>query len=266
MEYVGGVLDILMKAPPNPNDKKHTVRIAFGGGCSPETWRAFEKRFGVKLREAYGLTEASSITTINASGKIGSVGKPCSYNEVRIVDDDDNPLPAGQIGEIIIREKEPWVIMKGYLGDPEATAKALRGGWLHTNDMGRFDEEGDLFFVGRKSDSLRHRGENISAWEVERVLNSHPAIQESAIIGVKTDVGEQDLKAFITFAPGATLDPLDLIKWCETRMPRYQIPRYVATVETFQRTSTMRIRKETLSKETNDCWDLEKSGYKLKHT
>jgi len=263
--FLAAVVDILLKSPSSSYDRKHTVKIAYGCGCSPEAWRAFENRFGIQIREAYGLTEASSFTTINASGKIGSVGKPCPYNEVQIIDDDGNPLPAGQIGEIIIREKEPGVIMKGYLDNPDATAAALKGGWLHTGDLGRYDNDGDFFFVGRKTDSMRHRGENISAWEVERVLNSHPAIQESAVVGVKAEVGEQDLKVFIKLVPGAALDPLDLIKWCEPRMPRYQIPRYIAIVETFERTPTLRIRKEALPRDTSHCWDLERSGYKLKH-
>jgi crotonobetaine/carnitine-CoA ligase len=156
--------------------------------------------------------------------------------------------------------------MKGYLENPQATAAALRDGWLHTGDLGRYDEEGDFFYVGRKTDSIRHRGENISAWEVERVLNSHPAIQESAVIGVKADIGEQELKAFVKRAAGALLEPLDLIKWCEPRMPRYQIPRYIVFVETFEKTPTQRIRKEALSTDTTNCWDLERSGYRLKHS
>lgn len=260
MHYLGGVLDILLKSTPGPNDREHSIKIAFGAGCSPETWRAFENRFAIKLREVYGLTEGSCFTTLNASGKIGAIGKPYPYLEVQIVDDDGNPLAAGQIGEIVMRGKEPGLIMKGYLGNPDATAAALKGGWLHTGDLGRYDNDGDFFYVGRKTDSIRHRGENISAWEVERVLNSHPAIQESAVVGVKAEVGEQDLKAFVKLTPGVALDPFDLIKWCEPRMPRYQIPRYIAIVETFEKTPTLRIRKEALPRDTSHCWDLERSG------
>lgn len=260
MHYLGGVLDILLKSTPGPNDREHSIKIAFGAGCSPETWRAFENRFAIKVREVYGLTEGSCFTTLNASGKIGAIGKPYPYLEVQIVDDDGNPLAAGQIGEIVMRGKEPGLIMKGYLGNPDATAAALKGGWLHTGDLGRYDNDGDFFYVGRKTDSIRHRGENISAWEVERVLNSHPAIQESAVVGVKAEVGEQDLKAFVKLTPGVALDPFDLIKWCEPRMPRYQIPRYIAIVETFEKTPTLRIRKEALPRDTSHCWDLERSG------
>jgi crotonobetaine/carnitine-CoA ligase len=266
MHYLGGVIDILLKQPTRPDDKDHSVQIAFGGGCSKGCWQAFEQRFGVKIREAYGLTEASCFTTLNTSGKVGSIGKPYPYFEVKIVDDKGGPLEVGQIGEILVREKVPGLITQGYLENPEATAAVLRGAWLYTGDLGCCDDEGDFYYMGRKKDSIRYRGENISAWEVERILNSHPDIQESAVIGVDADVGEQDLKAFINCTAGATLKPLDIIKWCEPCMPYYQIPRYVAFVDSFEKTPSERIRKENLSKDTADCWDLESSGYRIKRT
>ncbi len=260
IHYLGGVIDILLKYPTLPNDKVHSVEIAFGGGCSTDSWRAFEERFGVKIREAYGLTEASCFTILNTSGKVGSIGKPYPYFEVQIVDDHGKPLPANQIGEIVVREKTPGLITQGYLENPEATAAALRGNWLYTGDLGRFDDEGDFYYVGRVKDSIRRRGENISAWEVERVLNSHPDIRESAVIGVDAEIGEQELKAFVVCAAGATLEPLDIVRWCQPRMPYFQIPRYVAFVDSFEKTPTERIRKENLSNDISDCWDLEKSG------
>jgi len=266
MHYLGGIIDILLKYPTHPNDKDHSIRLAFGGGCSMSGWRVFENRFGVKIQEVYGLTEASGFSTINKSGKIGSIGKPYPYFEVKIVDEEGNALGAGQIGEIVIREKESGLITQGYLENPEATAKALRDGWLYTGDLGCYDEEGDFYYKGRKKESIRRRGENISAWEVERVLNSHPKVQESAVIGVDADVGEQELKAFINCAVGAILEPLEIIKWCESLLPYYQIPRYVTFVDSFERTPTERIRKENLSKETTDCWDLESSGYKIERS
>jgi len=263
MHYLGGIIDILLKYPTHPNDKDHSIQLAFGGGCSRSGWRVFENRFCVKIQEVYGLTEASGFSTINKSGKIGSIGKPYPYFEVKIVDDEGKPLGTGQIGEIVIREKEPGLITQGYLENPEATANALRGGWLYTGDLGFYDEEGDFYYQGRKKDSIRRRGENISAWEVERVLNSHPKIQESTVIGVDADVGEQELKAFIKCAVGANLEPLEIIKWCESLLPYYQIPRYVTFVDSFEKTPTERIRKENLSKDTSDCWDFESSGYRI---
>jgi crotonobetaine/carnitine-CoA ligase len=266
LHYLGGVLDILLKQPPSPDDRTHTIRLAFGAGCTERIWEPFEQRFGIKIREVYGLTEGSGFTTYNLSGKIGSIGKPYSYLDVLIVDDSGNPVPVGRVGEIIMRGKEPGVITEGYLENPEATAAAIRNGWLYTGDLGRCDQEGDFYYVGRKKDSLRRRGENISAWEVERILNSHPLIEESALIGVPAEVGEEDLKAFIKCVPGTTLDPIELIRWCQPRMPYYQIPRYIAWVRTFEKTPTQRIRKENLSRDTHDCWDLDRSGFRSKRS
>ncbi len=258
LHYLGGVLDILLKQPVREDDDRHCAGIAFGGGCSSGTWVAFEKRFNVKIREVYGLTEASGFSTLNRTGKVGSIGKPLPYFDVRIAGDDGNPLPAGSPGEILIREKEPGLITPGYLDDPELTASALKDGWLHTGDLGRCDEEGDLYYMGRKKESIRRRGENISAWEVEHVLNMHPNIRESAVIGVDAEIGEQELKAFIVTSPGTAPDPVDIINWCESRMPRFQIPRYIAFIDAFEKTSTERIRKGSLSRETDDCWDMQR--------
>jgi len=263
MHYLGGVLDILLKQPPRPDDRRHSVQIAFGAGCTRQSWRAFEQRFGIEIREVYGLTEGSCFTTVNKSGKVGSIGKPYPYLDVKIVDGCGNAVPTGRVGEIVMRGKQPGLITKGYLGNPEATAAAVKDGWLYTGDLGRCDEDGDFYYVGRRKDSIRHRGENISAWEVERVLNSHPDIQESAVLGVDAEVGEQDIKAFILCRPGAAVDPLALTKWCEPRMPYFQIPRYITFVDSFAKTPTERIRKEVLSKTTEDCWDLTRCGYRL---
>ena len=182
IHYLGGILDILLKVPPFQTIRITHVQIAFGAGCSKANWTAFETRFGVRIREVYGLTEASGFSTVNKSGKIGSVGKPYPYFEIKIVDNEGKPLGIGQIGEIVLREKEPGLITRGYLKIPEATAKALRDGWFYTGDLGYYDEEVISIFSGRTKDNIRRRGENISAWEVEHVLNSHPKVQESAVL------------------------------------------------------------------------------------
>ena len=263
LHYLGGIVDILLKQPPGDHDRDHHIQIAFGAGCRQENWCEFEGRFGVRIHEAYGLTEASGFTTLNRTGKVGSVGKPLPDFEVKVVDPGGAALPAGQMGEILTREKISGLITKGYHKNPGATAGAIRDGWLHTGDLGFLDPDGDLFYVGRTKDCIRRRGENISAWEVERVLNMHPEIIESAVIGVESEVGEQDVKVFLNTKPGASLKPLEIIQWCETRMPYYQIPRYIDFVESFEKTPTQRIRKKELSTDLNGCWDLEKTGYKV---
>jgi len=262
LHYLGGILDILLKQPPGPNDRDHRVQIAFGAGCHKGTWKVFEQRFGVEIREVYGMTEASCFTTLNQSGKVGSIGKPYPYFEIKIVDDNGQSVEVGQSGEISVRGKEPGLIVQDYLENSAGSGAEMRDGWLYTGDLAYCDDEGDYYYQGRKKDSFRRRGENISAWEVERVINAHPDIEESAVVGVQAAVGEQDLKVFIKCAAGCVLDPLDVIKWCEPRMPYYQIPRYIKFVEAFEKTPTQRISKDRLSRDAADCWDLEKSGYR----
>lgn len=259
IHYLGGVLQILLKQPPRPDDRDHSVRVAWGGGCTAEIWREFEERFGVIIQEDFGMTETSSIATINRERRVGSAGKALPYFEVLVVDEDGNETAPGQVGEIIVREREPGLLLSGYYNNEEATRNALRDGWLHTGDLGSTDEDGFLYFIGRKKDSIRRLGENISAWEVESVLNDHPAIEESALVPVRNELGDEDLKVFIKLAEGAKEDPEGIVRWCGGRMPHYQIPRYVAFVSEFTRTPTERIKKEHLSRAVDDCWDRERA-------
>jgi crotonobetaine/carnitine-CoA ligase len=265
IHFLGGILALLLKEPPRPDDRDHPVRVAWGGGCPIDVWRTFEQRFGVPIRECYGMTEASSFTTQNLVGKIGSVGKPLPWFEVRISDDEGRALGPGERGEIRVREKVPGLIMKGYFNNPEATAATLReDGWLCTGDVGYYDEAGDFYFVGRQKDSIRRRGENITAFEVEKIANEHPAVAESAVVGVPNEISDEDVKIFLRLNTGLSLDPLDFIHWAETRMAHFQVPRYIAFVETFAKTPSERIRKEVLSRDTSGIFDLAATGYKLK--
>lgn len=262
MHYFGGVLPLLLKEPPRFDDRNHKVRIAWGGGCPASIWMPFQKRFGLRIRECYGMTEASSFTTLNLDEKVGSIGKPLPYFDVRIADQNNAFLGPHRRGEIWVREKESGFIMKEYFRNPDATAATLTNSWLRTGDSGYFDEKGFFYYTGRIKDSLRRRGENISAWEVERVVNEHPDVAESAVVGVANEISDQDVKVFIRQKPGHKLEPLALIQWCETRMAYFQLPRYVSFIDEFPKTPTERIRKELLSLATHDCWDLDRSGYR----
>lgn len=255
--YLGGILQILLKQPRQPNDADNPIRGAWGGGCTLEAWREFEERFDVIINEDYGMTETSSFATYNVGGKVGSIGKPLPYFDVRIGDEEGNPVPPGTVGEIMVREKEKGLLLSGYYKNPEATAAARKGEWLCTGDLGRCDEEGFFYFLGRKKDSVRRRGENISAWEVERVINDHPDVVESALIAVASDVGDEDLKIVIKLVNGRRPDPARIAEWCSQRMPYFQVPRYFAFTEDFLKTPTERIKKEVLSRSIDDCWDRE---------
>jgi len=255
VHFLGGLLQILLKQPPGPLDRAHGARIAWGGGCPKDVWRPFEERFGVQIRECYGMTEASSITTYNDNGVIGSVGKPVPWLTVELRDENDRPVAAGERGEIVVRAIQQNAIFPGYFRNPEATAKALRNGALYTGDLGVFDAEGNLFFLGRMTDSVRCKGENVSAWEVERVAVTHPAVEDCAMIGVAAEVGEQDIKLFVKPKPGATVDPAELSAFLAERLAPFQNPRYIAIIDEFERTPSQRIMKHKLSKETAGCWD-----------
>ncbi|MBT6118257.1 MAG: AMP-binding protein [Rhodospirillaceae bacterium] len=265
IHHLGGILAILMKQPPSPADTEYSVRVAWGAGAPAAIRRQFAERFGVKVTESYGMTECSSVTTVNAGGDPDAgVGVPLPHFEVRIADDEGQPLGPGAMGEVLVREKEPGFVMAGYFRNREATELALRDGWMHTGDLGSFDEQGNYHYLGRKKDSLRRRGENVSAWEVERVLLTHPRVEECAVVGVDTDVGEQDIKAYVKPVADSAADPLDIVKWCEGRLAYFQVPRYIEFVDGFAKTPTERVRKETLSKQAGGAWDLDASGYRLR--
>jgi carnitine-CoA ligase len=255
IHFVGGVLQLLLKQLPRATDRAHNVRVAWGGGCPVEVWREFEERFGVAIREGYGMTETSSFSVINTSGKLGSIGTAVPYFKVEIVDSDDRSVAPGTAGEIRVSGREPGLIADSYYRDPET----IRDGWLYTGDLGYQDDEGFFFFLGRKKDSLRRRGENISAWEVERVINEHPVVEECALVGVVNEFGDEDLKLFVKLN-GGSVEPVELLRWCEPRMASFQIPRFVAFVDQFAKTPTQRIQKQFLSRAIDDCFDCERQS------
>ena len=255
IHYLGGILQILLKQPPSPLDRDHGVRIAWGGGCPPDIWPQFQSRFGVEIRECYGMTESSSITTFSDTGLVGSVGRCMPWFSVTLLDPEGRALSQGERGEIVVETTLPGAIFRGYLDDAEATARALRDGKLHSGDLGSLDAEGNLYFHGRMTDSVRCRGENVSAWEVEHVAAEHEAVEDCAMIGVATDIGEQDIKLFVKLREGAIVDPAILSDWLSQRLASYQNPRYIAFVDEFERTASQRIMKYKLSSRPDDCWD-----------
>ncbi len=256
MHFLGGILQILLKQPPGPLDRSHGVRVAWGGGCPREVWGPFEARFGVKIRECYGMTECSSITTANLDGPIGSVGKPVPWFDVAVVDAGGQPVATGARGEIVVRQRLGGALTSGYFKDAAATARSFRAGAFQTGDLAAWDAEGNLYFHGRLTDSVRVRGENVTAAEVENVVRQHGAITDCAMIGVPAEVGESEIKLFVSLRPGATLTAPELSAWLADRLARYQRPRYIAFIDAFERTPSARIMKHALSKRTDDCCDL----------
>jgi carnitine-CoA ligase len=255
MHFLGGILQILLKQPPGPFDRTHGVRIAWGGGCPRDVWERFATRFGVEIRECYGMTECSSFTTANLDGTVGSVGKPLPWFDVDLVDLAGKPVAHGERGEMVVRERVPGALTRGYFNDADATAKAFRDGAFHTGDLASCDAAGNVYFHGRMTDSVRVRGENVAAAEVEDVVRKHPAIEDCVMIGVAAEVGEADIKLFAKLKSGMKLTPQELSAWLAPNLARYQRPRYIAIVEDFDRTPSQRIMRHTLSRRTDDAWD-----------
>ncbi|MGO4854011.1 class I adenylate-forming enzyme family protein [Phaeovulum sp. W22_SRMD_FR3] len=256
IHHLGGILQILLKQPPSPLDRAHQVRIAWGGGCAESAWRAFEERFGITITECYGMTEASSISACNTAGVVGAIGHPLPWFDIRVQDETGRILGPGEgRGEMIITSPEPGAIFAGYYRAPEATAKALQADGFHTGDMGSWGADGLLRFHGRMSDSLRCKGENVSAHEVESVANRHPDIAESAMVGVPAEIGEYDIQLFIRLQPDVTPDPEAISGWLAGRLAPYQQPRFIAFLDAFPKTPSQRIRKHLLPIATTPRWE-----------
>lgn len=255
MHFLGGILQILLKQPETALDRAHKVRFAWGGGAPRDIWRPFEERFGVTIRECYGMTECSSLTSANRNGVLGSVGTPVPWLDVEIRRPDGAPVGIGQQGEIVVTERLRGAVTKGYLKNPEATAKALRDGRFFTGDLGSWDAGGNMFFHGRMTDSARVKGQNVSAFEVESVAAKHPDVEDCAFVPVAAEVGEQEIKLFVKAKPGARIDPAGFSAWLDSRLAAYQRPRYIAVIAEFERTPSLRIMKHKLSKRTDEAWD-----------
>ena len=265
--YIGGIIPILLKQTPRDDDADNPVRLMVGAAAPADEWHAFQKRFNTKLLEVYGMTECyCCLASPYDEPRAGSCGKAITGWDVRIVDDDDNECAPGTPGEFITRSNRMFVGTTGYYKKPDATLELFQNGWIHTGDLGRMDADGYFYFADRKKQALRRRGENISSFEVEAVIDSHPAVLEAAVVGVPADVGEEDVKAVVVLKEGQTLTAEEIIRWCEPRMAYFAIPRYIAIRTSLPKTPSERVEKFKLKAEgvTADCWDREKSGIQLK--
>jgi crotonobetaine/carnitine-CoA ligase len=264
--YIGGMIPILMKQPPTGRDREHEVRVALGAAAPKELWPAFEERFGIRVLECYGQTEDCVVTcnTLDAA-RVGSIGRAAWGYEMQVVDDDDRPVADGTVGEFVVRPTVPGVLMLGYYKMPMETLQVFRNLWFHTGDFGSRDADGYFWFKDRKKDAIRRRGENISAYEVEMVVNEHPAVLESAVYAVPSDVGEDDVMVSLVLQPGEALAPADLLRHCEPRLAYFAMPRYVDIRAELPKTPTHRVEKYRLRQQgiTPGTWDRERAGYQL---
>jgi crotonobetaine/carnitine-CoA ligase len=200
------------------------------------------------------------------SFRIGSCGRPVPYFEVRIHDEQDRPLPPGEVGEIVVRPKEPHVLFERYHGMPEETLHAFRNLWFHTGDRGRFDGDGYLYYVDRMKDAIRRRGENISSWEVEKVVTAHESVAEAAAIGVPSELTEEEVLIVVVPKEGYEIDPVAVLDLCQERLPHYAVPRYVRVAAELPKTPSQRIEKYRLRAEglLPGTWDREEHDYEVR--
>jgi crotonobetaine/carnitine-CoA ligase len=253
--------------PGSGTDEANTSLRLIGSVPMPEALeRRLQERFGVDtFSGSFGLTEASLISwqprgTLPRPGAAGIVNS--EYFDVRIFDDDDNELPRGTAGEIVVRPTRPHVMFEGYWGQPQATVDASRNWWFHTGDIGRLDAEDYLYFVDRKKDYLRRRGENISSFEVESVILKHPDVIDVAVHAVPSDVLEDDLKVTAVVRDGATLSEEELFRWCIAQLPYFAMPRYIEFRVDLPRSPLGRVLKHQLRGEgaTPGSWDSVAGG------
>ena len=208
----------------------------------------------------YSLTESGG--TLIVSNPIGSPrpelnGQPWGWCEVSIRGDGDEELSAGETGEICLRPTVPWTFMTGYFKSPDRTLECLRNLWLHTGDMGHLTEDGYLVFTGRQAHWMRIRGENVSAYEIEGVISQYPGIDEAIVVGVPSQMGEEEAKLFVILADGAEFDPVALVTWCEERLAPFKVPRFVEVIDEFPRSSAKReVERHKLRERSNEgAWD-----------
>ncbi len=254
VNVIGSMLLMLWKEPPSPRDREHAVRVLYGAPAPREVCRQLEERFGVAVVEGFGMSECTFglIQPLDGPRVPGSMGRPRDLpergitNDVRIVDAEGRDCPPGAPGELLLRNR---VMMAGYYKDPERTAEALRDGWVHTGDIATRDAEGEFFYVARKKEIIRRRGENISPAEIEAVLNGHPAVQEAAVIGVPSEYSEEDVAACVVLKDPAGVTADALRSWCATRLAPFKVPTQWRFLDALPKTSTQKVQKDALRAE-----------------
>jgi crotonobetaine/carnitine-CoA ligase len=265
LQGVGPMAMAILARPDLPSDKDHNLRLASFIPMDPSSQDALATKLGTPVTAAaYGQTEANPVTMgrLGAPVAQGSAGQPSSNFEVRLVDDDDDEVPVGEVGEVTVRPGEPWSMFSGYWNDFEATLEAFRNLWHHTGDYGRMDEDGFLFFVDRKKDALRRRGENISSFELEAAIVQHPAIAQVAVVAESSPLGEDDVRACMVLVPGSSVEPTDLFEYFQAALPYFAIPRYVDIRDALPVNAMGRVMKHVLRDEgvTATMWDFEQMG------
>ncbi|SFJ98935.1 AMP-binding protein [Streptomyces pini] len=247
----------LLAQPPHPGDRRHRVRAVLASGIPAELHRDLEERWGVPWYEAFGMTESGAdliVTPRDHDETVGTgcIGRPQPGKRVAVVDPGGRPVPPGEEGELVISGTG---LMDGYWRQPEATARVLRDGWLHTGDRVREDAAGRIHYLGRAKDMVRRSGENVSAREVEAVVESHPAVRMAAVVPEPDPVRGEEVKAFVVPAGQDALDVRELLEFCRLRLAPFKVPRYWCVRPALPLTPSERVAKGELRADRGPCWD-----------
>jgi len=242
------MINVLYKQPEKPTDRTHPVRTALTAGTTRAVWPDFERRFGLTIIELYGMTECGCTTTMNPPDaiRVGSIGTPLGFVEADVVDDEDRPVPPNTRGELVVRPKAPYTMFSGYLNKADKTVESWRNLWFHTGDYVTRDEAGYYYFIDRKKDVIRRRGENLAPYDVESVLNRHPAVFESVVVGVPAELGEEDVKAFVQLQPGSRVAPKELFEFCAANLPFFMVPKYIEFLDEIPKTANQKAQRYLL--------------------
>lgn len=263
---MGSMANILWSQPPSPDDTRHKLRLCHVSPPPPFALE-FEERFQMRFVFGYGLTDYCSshaLTLTDPVWKVGSAGRVRTGIEARIVDENDFEVPRGEAGELILRNNNPWQAGEGYYNSPVESLEAMRNGWFHTGDHAKIDEDGYLWFVGRRKDVIRRRGENISAFEIEKIVMKMPGISECAAFPLPSGLGEDDVALAIVAMPESTIANEELIKFCADKMAYYMVPRYILTLDELPKTLSHKVEKfrlPAIAQQSKDVlWDREAAG------
>ena len=258
---IGAMIEMLMHQPERPDDADTPLRLCYTGPSPTEERQLeIERRFGLRVMCGYAMSETPYGTVwargTRPYGTLGTIRQHPTLGEINEgrVMRDDKPVPQGEVGELELRNP---AIMLGYWGMPEETARVIRpDGWLRTGDLVVENPDGTLTFIGREKEVIRRRGENLSPAEVEEALDAHPGVAEVAVVGVPSELTEEEVKAFVVLASGADVDPAELHAWAAERLTRFKVPRYIEFVADLPHTPTGRVAKHKLPRErTIDEWD-----------
>jgi crotonobetaine/carnitine-CoA ligase len=262
---IGSMAPYLAKCATVADQTENRLRRTHFYPVSEETIE-FARNFDFEYFSGYGMTELPMvmITDVNST-VLRSCGRPRSGVQCRLVDEHDQEVAPGESGELIVRSDQPWSLTHGYYGMPEATAEAWRNGWFHSGDLLRQDDAGNFYFVDRKKDAIRRRGENISSEEVEAVVHMHPDVQDAVAVAVPSEYGEDDVMVVVSSKDGP-VDPAELFDFLQSRMAHFMLPRYIRIVSAMPKTPTDKIQKHKLRDEgvTDDTWDRESDGIRIK--